>query len=241
MTNIEVENMQIDILTIFPDMFESVFKYGVISKALEKKLFTLKIQNLRDFSPLKHSKVDDEPYGGGPGMVMRPEPIFNSVREIIKRSSFEKKDINVILLTPEGEKLNQSIMSSLSSFKKLIIICGRYEGVDERVKKYLVDRLISIGDYVISGGEMAAMVLVDGLVRLIPGVLGNIESLDKESFSGNLLDYPQYTRPFDFEGMKVPDILLSGNHKKITKWRKERAKAKTERLRPDLLENKENQ
>ncbi|MBU2597892.1 MAG: tRNA (guanosine(37)-N1)-methyltransferase TrmD [Actinobacteria bacterium] len=227
--------MQIDILTIFPDMFESVFKYGVITRALRKNIFSLKIHNLRDYSPLKHGRVDDEPYGGGPGMIMMPEPIFNAVREIVKDSGLKREEICVILLSPDGKRLNQSTLKSLSSFKKLIIISGRYEGVDERVKKVLVDRLISIGDYVISGGEVAAMVLVDGVVRLIPGVLGNIKSLDEESFFSNLLDYPQYTRPANFEGIEVPEILLSGNHKKIAEWRKKQAKIKTEKLRSDLL------
>lgn len=232
--------MQIDILTIFPKMFESVFKYGVITKALRKNIFSLKIHNLRDYSPLKHGRVDDEPYGGGPGMIMMPEPIFNAVKEIVKDSGLKREEICVILLSPDGKRLDQSTLKSLSSFKKLIIISGRYEGVDERVKEILIDRLISIGDYVISGGEVAAMVLVDGVVRLIPGVLGNIKSLDEESFFGNLLDYPQYTRPASFEGMEVPEILLSGNHKKIAEWRKKQAKIKTEKLRPDLLKNKRN-
>lgn len=232
--------MQIDILTIFPKMFESVFKYGVITKALRKNIFSLKIHNLRDYSPLKHGRVDDEPYGGGPGMIMMPEPIFNAVKEIVKDSELKREEICVILLSPDGKRLDQSTLKSLSSFKKLIIISGRYEGVDERVKEILIDRLISIGDYVISGGEVAAMVLVDGVVRLIPGVLGNIKSLDEESFFGNLLDYPQYTRPASFEGMEVPEILLSGNHKKIAEWRKKQAKIKTEKLRPDLLKNKRN-
>lgn len=227
--------MQIDILTIFPDMFESVFKYGVIARALRKNIFSLKIHNLRDYSPLKHGRVDDEPYGGGPGMIMMPEPIFNAVKKIVKDSGLKREEIYVILLSPDGKRLNQSTLKSLTSFKKLIIISGRYGGVDERVKKLLVDRLISIGDYVISGGEVAAMVLVDGVARLIPGVLGNIKSLDEESFFSNLLDYPQYTRPAYFEGMEVPEILLSGNHKKIAEWRKKQAKIKTEKLRPDLL------
>jgi len=228
--------MKIDILSIFPDMFKSVFKYGVIGKALDKNIFSLKIHNLRDYSPLKHGKVDDEPYGGGPGMLMRPEPIFKAVSEIIKNSGLKREEICVVLLSPDGERLNQSILKSLSSLKQLIIISGRYEGVDERVKEILVDRLISIGDYVISGGEVAAMVLVDGVIRLIPGVLGNIKSLDEESFSGNLLGYPQFTRPSNFEGMKVPEILLSGNHKRIEEWRKEKARRKTKKIRPDLLE-----
>ena len=232
--------MKIDILTIFPKMFESVFKYGVITKALKKNVFSLKIHNLRDYSPLKHGRVDDEPYGGGPGMIMMPEPIFNAVNEIVKDSKLKREEICVILLSPDGKRLDQLTLKSLSSFKKLIIISGRYEGVDERVKKKLVDRLISIGDYVISGGEVAAMVLVDGVVRLIPGVLGNIKSLDEESFFGDLLDYPQYTRPSSFEGMEVPEILLSGNHKKIAEWRKKQAKIKTEKLRPDLLKNIKN-
>jgi len=232
--------MKIDILTIFPKMFESVFKYGVITKALKKNIFSLKIHNLRDYSPLKHGRVDDEPYGGGPGMIMMPEPIFNAVNEIVKDSKLKREEICVILLSPDGKRLDQLTLKSLSSFKKLIIISGRYEGVDERVKKKLVDRLISIGDYVISGGEVAAMVLVDGVVRLIPGVLGNIKSLDEESFFGDLLDYPQYTRPSSFEGMEVPEILLSGNHKKIAEWRKKQAKIKTEKLRPDLLKNIKN-
>jgi len=238
--------MRIDIITIFPRMFEGVFRESIIKRAQEKKKVEIHIHNLRDYSLDKHKKVDDRPYGGGSGMVMRPEPIFRAVEDIkskiknlpTKESGsrhFVGKKSKVILLSPQGKKLNQELVKELAKLKNLILICGHYEGVDERVRRYLVDEEISIGDYILTGGEIPAMVLVDCVVRLIPGVLGNKKSLQFESFQGNLLEYPQYTRPANFRGMKVPGVLLSGDHKKIEAFRKKEALRITLEKRPDLL------
>jgi tRNA (guanine37-N1)-methyltransferase len=222
-----------DILTIFPNIFESVFSESMIKRAVEKRLVKINIYNLRDFTPDKHRKVDDRPYGGGPGMVMRPEPFFRAVEYI--KSKIKNQKSKVILLSPQGKLLTQKLANQLSKYKHLILICGHYEGVDERVRKYLVDEEISIGDYILTGGEIPAMVLVDCLVRLIPGVLGEKESLTFESFQSNLLEYPQYTRPRVYRGLKVPDILLSGDHKRIAEWREKQALKITRQRRPDLL------
>ncbi len=225
--------MRIDIITIFPRMFEPVLNESIIKRAQNKDKVKIYIHNLRDYSADKHKKVDDRPFGGGSGMVMRPEPIFNAVEDIKLKT--KSKKLKVILLCPQGEKLNQKIAKRLAKYKHLILICGHYEGIDERVRQYLVDEKISIGDYVLTGGELPAMVLVDCLVRLIPGVLGNKNSLNFESFAGNLLEYPQYTRPANYRRMKAPAILLSGNHKKIAEWRKNQAVKRTKKIRPDLL------
>jgi tRNA (guanine37-N1)-methyltransferase len=225
--------MRIDIITIFPKMFEGVFSESIIKRAQEKKKVEIHIHNLRDYSQDKHKKVDDRPYGGGSGMVMRPEPIFRAVEDI--KSKIKNKKSKVILLSPQGKRLNQELVKELARLKNLILICGHYEGVDERVKRYLVDEEISIGDYILTGGEIPVMVLVDCIVRLIPGVLGNKKSLKFESFQGNLLEYPQYTRPANFRGMKVPKVLLSGDHKKIEAFRKKEALRITLEKRPDLL------
>jgi len=227
-------------------MFEGVFRESIIKRAQEKKKVEIHIHNLRDYSLDKHKKVDDRPYGGGSGMVMRPEPIFRAVEDIkskiknlpTKESGsrhFVGEKSKVILLSPQGKKLNQELVKELAKLKNLILICGHYEGVDERVRRYLVDEEISIGDYILTGGEIPAMVLVDCVVRLIPGVLGNKKSLQFESFQGNLLEYPQYTRPANFRGMKVPRVLLSGDHKKIEAFRKKEALRITLEKRPDLL------
>ncbi len=225
--------MRIDIVTIFPGMFEPVLNESIIKRAQNKGKVKIHVHNLRDYSCDKHKKVDDRPFGGGSGMVMRPEPIFNAVEDIKLKT--KSKKLKVILLCPQGEKLNQKIAKRLAKYKHLILICGHYEGIDERVRQYLVDEKISIGDYVLTGGELPAMVLVDCLVRLIPGVLGNKNSLNFESFAGNLLEYPQYTRPANYRRMKAPAILLSGNHKKIAQWRQNQAFKRTKKIRPDLL------
>lgn len=229
--------MRIDIITIFPKMFEPVLNESIIKRAQKKRKIRIHIHNLRDYTFDKHKKVDDRPFGGGSGMVMRPEPLFGAVEDIKKNSIPQKAGQNskVILLCPQGKRLNQEIAKRLSKYKHLILICGRYEGVDERVRKNLVDEEISIGDYVLTGGELPAMVLIDCVVRLIPGVLGDKNSLNFESFEGNLLEYPQYTRPANFKGKRVPKILLSGNHKKIQAWRKLQAIRRTKKKRPDLL------
>jgi tRNA (guanine37-N1)-methyltransferase len=225
--------MRIDIITIFPKMFEQVLNESIIRRAQNKGKVKIYIHNLRDYSQDKHKKVDDRPYGGGSGMIMRPEPIFRAVEDI--KSKIKNKKSKVILLSPQGKRLNQELVKELARLKNLILICGHYEGVDERVKRYLVDEEISIGDYILTGGEIPAMVLVDCVVRLIPGVLGNKKSLKFESFQGNLLEYPQYTRPANFRGMKVPKVLLSGDHKKIEAFRKREALRITLEKRPDLL------
>ncbi len=233
--------MRIDIITIFPKMFEPVLNESIIKRAIEKGKVEIHVYDLRDYSSDKHHKVDDRPFGGGSGMVLTPEPIFKAVENIKLNVGTglapvrNKLGARIILLCPQGKKLTQKSAKRLSKYKQLILICGRYEGIDERVREYLADEDISIGDYVLTGGELPAMVLVDAVTRLIPGVLVDKNSLKFESFEGNLLEYPQYTRPADFRRMKVPAILLSGDHKKIEAWRQKQSLKKTRQRRPDLL------
>ena len=231
--------MRIDIVTIFPKMFEPVLNESIIRRARIKGKVKIYVHDLRDYSSDRHRKIDDRPFGGGSGMVMRPGPIFSAVDKIKSQSRKTTKP-QVVLLCPQGKKLTQRTAKELSKYKQLILICGHYEGIDERVRERLVDEEISIGDYVLTGGELPAMVLVDAVVRLIPGVLGDKNSLNFESFEGNLLEYPHYTRPSNFKGMCVPRILLSGDHKKIEAWRKEQALKRTRQRRPDLLKPKKN-
>jgi tRNA (guanine37-N1)-methyltransferase len=226
--------MRIDIITIFPGMFEPVLNESIIKRAQNKGKVKIHIHNLRDYSSDKHKKVDDRPFGGGSGMVMRAQPLFDAVKNI---SSELRAQGSKVLLSPQGNRLNQKSAKGFSKHKHLILICGHYEGIDERVRRYLADDVVSIGDYVLTGGELAAMVLVDSVVRLLPGVLGDKNSLNFESFEGNLLEYPQYTRPANYKGMKVPEVLLSGDHKKIAEWRKREAIKITKNKRPDLLTN----
>ncbi len=221
--------MQIDIITIFPDIFFGPFSESIIGRAISKRLVDINAINLRDYTTDKHRSVDDTPYGGGPGMLMKAEPLFKAVEDC------KRKDSCVILTTPQGQKYNQKMAEELSKEKHLVFVCGHYEGVDERVRTSLIDKEISIGDYVLTSGNLPAMVIVDSIVRLLPGVLGDIDSVKEESFSSGLLEYPQYTKPADFRGLKVPDILLSGNHKLIEEWRKEQAMSRTKIRRPDLL------
>ena len=229
--------LKIDIITIFPGMFENITEFGIIKEAFKKNICRLNIYNLRDFTPYKQAKVDDRPYGGGPGMVLMPEPIDKAISFIKRRSQVKNKEKQkVVLLSPAGERLSQNKFKYMSGLENIIVICGRYEGVDERVIESMVDFEISIGDYVLSGGEIPAMVLIDGIIRLLPGVVGKAESLRSESFEKNLLDYPQYTRPPVFKRMAVPEILLSGNHKDIEKWRKEKSVEMTRKRRPDLFD-----
>lgn len=228
--------MLIDIITIFPGMFEPILNESIIKRAREKGKVKINVRDLRDYTSDKHRKVDDRPFGGGAGMVMTPEPIFKAV-ESIKRKS-KKKNAKVVLLCPQGKKLTQQTAKKLSKYKQLIFICGHYEGIDERVRRHLVDEEVSIGDYILTGGELPAMVLLDAVVRLIPGVLGDKNSLHFESFEDNLLEYPQYTRPADFRGFKVPSILLSGDHNKIKIWRQQQAVKRTREKRPDLLKSR---
>lgn len=223
--------MRIDILTIFPKMFDSVLNESIVKRARIKGKVKFNIYDLRDYTDDKHRKVDDRPFGGGSGMVMRVEPIFNCL-EAIKRKG---KSSKIILLTPQGKRLNQDKAKKLSKLTHLILICGHYEGVDERVRSSLADEEISIGDYVLTGGELPAMVLIDAIVRLIPGVLGDKNSLNFESFEGNLLEYPHYTRPASFRKMDVPEVLVSGDHHKIEVWRRIQALKRTKARRPDLL------
>ncbi|MCL0048199.1 tRNA (guanosine(37)-N1)-methyltransferase TrmD [Dehalococcoidia bacterium] len=223
--------MRIDIVTLFPNMFSGPFDESIIRRARDKEFAEILIHNLRDYGLGRHRVVDDYPYGGGSGMVLMPEPLFSAV-EAIKGES----RIPVILLTPQGRLFTQQVAEELAAYSRFILVCGHYEGVDERVREYLVTDEISIGDYVLTGGEPAAMVVCDAVVRLIPGVLGSPESVRDDSHSGGLLEYPQYTRPQIFRGWEVPPVLLSGNHAEIARWRREQAVLRTLARRPDLLE-----
>jgi tRNA (guanine37-N1)-methyltransferase len=225
--------MRIDIITIFPKMFSPVLDESIIKRAQKKGKVRFFIHDLRIYSGNKHRKVDDRPFGGGSGMVMRAEPIFDAVKAMRRVSKIKKP--KVILLCPQGKRLDQETAKRLSKEKQLILICGHYEGIDERVRQHLVDEEISVGDFVLTGGELPAMVLVDAVVRLLPGVLGDKNSLNFESFEGNLLEYPHYTRPAHYCGMKVPEVLLSGDHNKIEQWRRRQAVKRTKERRPDLL------
>ena len=227
--------MLIDIITIFPEVCKPYLDSSILGIAQEKGKLEIHLHNLRDYTLDKHRKVDDRPFGGGPGMILTPEPVFRAVEAIKQTADGRRQTAKVILLTPQGKTLNQKLAEKLSKRKHLILICGRYEGVDERVRESLVDEEISIGDYILSGGELAALVLTDSLARLLPGVLGHKDSNVRESFSNNLLEYPQYTRPADFRGLRVPQVLLSGDHKKIEEWRKHQAVKITKKKRPDLL------
>jgi tRNA (guanine37-N1)-methyltransferase len=256
---------RIDILTIFPDFFRGPLDYGIVRRARETGLVEISIHDLRAFTKDKHRTVDDRPFGGGEGMVLKPEPIFEcleSFGDVASREARLSRDAkqSVILLSAQGRRLDQTLAAELSALDRIVLICGRYEGVDERISEHLADREVSIGDYVLSGGELGAAVIVDAVTRLIPGAVGNSASTRQESFtearaeslaepadltgdgpsstcvSGGLLDYPHYTRPADFRGMMVPEVLMNGNHDQIRSWRRKTALAKTLRNRPDLLE-----
>ncbi len=225
--------MRCDIITIFPDIFNAYFSEGILRRAIQNGIVEVKVHNLRDYTTDRHKTVDDYPYGGGPGMVMKPEPFFRAVREI-KADGLETC---TIMLTPQGRLFNQETAVSMSKEqRRLLFICGRYEAIDERVREGLVDIEVSIGDYILTGGELPALVIIDSVVRLLPGALGDTHSSEEESFSWGILDYPHYTRPPDFEGMKVPDILLSGNHREIARWRRKEALRRTLLRRPELLQ-----
>jgi tRNA (guanine37-N1)-methyltransferase len=230
--------LRCDIITIFPDFFRETFAYGIIRRARAAALVELEAHDLRRWTGDKHRIVDDRPFGGGEGMVLKPEPIFAAVRELTGAASREDypPQTRVILLSPQGRVFTQAMAQEFSrQASHVVLICGRYEGVDERVADALVTDEISIGDYVLSGGEPAALVVIDALIRLLPGAVGNECSTTNESFSESLLDCPQYTRPPEFSGLKVPEVLLNGNHAEIARWRREAALRKTERNRPDLL------
>ncbi|MCK4233730.1 tRNA (guanosine(37)-N1)-methyltransferase TrmD [candidate division WOR-3 bacterium] len=227
--------MKIDILTIFPDIFNTPLNYSIIERAINMGALDISVHNLRDYTTDKAKSTDDYPFGGGPGMIMKIEPIFNGLKALRKPES------EVILLSPQGEKFNQRLAINISRKEHIILICGRYKGVDERIRKHLIEREISIGDYITSGGEIPALVIIDAVSRLLPNVLGNFDSAESDSFMSGKLDAPYYTRPREFSGMTVPDILLSGDHKKIEEWREKESLKKTLSLRPDLLGSKKGQ
>ena len=226
--------MKIDILTLFPEICRAPLSESMMKRAQENKIVDLRIHNLRDWTTDKHHIVDDAPFGGGQGMVMKPEPIFAAVEEL-QKSAIKNQKSKIILMSPGGRRLDQKLATELSKESHLIVICGHYEGVDHRVIEQIVDLEISIGDYVLTNGAIAAVVLVDAVARLLPGVLGHEQSAHDDSFSAGLLEAPQYTRPAEFRGWKIPEVLLSGNHAEIAKWRKEQALKRTKQNRPDLL------
>ncbi|OLN22809.1 tRNA (guanosine(37)-N1)-methyltransferase TrmD [Domibacillus antri] len=225
--------MKIDVLTLFPEMFHGVFSSSIMKKAAEKEKVSFRAVNFRDYAEGKHKVVDDYPYGGGAGMVLKPQPLFDAVDALKEETDAAPR---IILMCPQGERYTQRKAEELAKEEHLIFLCGHYEGYDERVRTHLVTDEISIGDYVLTGGELGAMVVADSVVRLLPGVLGNDDSAVKDSFSSGLLEHPHYTRPADFRGMKVPDVLTSGNHRHIDEWRREQSLKRTWERRPDLLE-----
>jgi tRNA (guanine37-N1)-methyltransferase len=224
--------MKIDVLTLFPAMFAGPLDESIIKRAREAGRLDLAIHNLRDYAHDRHRTVDDRPFGGGPGMLLKPEPIFEAVESLAREGT------RVILLSPAGRPFSQAIARELAGLEHLLMVSGHYEGFDERVRQKLAQDELSIGDYVLTNGALPVMVIIDAVTRLLPGVLGDAESAQEESFSEGLLEYPQYTRPADFRGMKVPDILLSGNHAEIARWRDEQSRLRTEQRRPDLLEKR---
>ena len=227
--------MQIHILTLFPDMFQSFLSHSIMKRAVEKKAVGISLHDLRDYTHDKHRTCDDRPFGGGPGMLMKPEPIFEAADKL----KFGKK-ARFIYLSPQGRRFDQAMARDLTGAKELVFLCGHYEGVDQRVIDELVTDEVSIGDYVLTQGELPAMVLVDSVVRLLPGVLGSADSKEFESFTGNLLEYPQYTRPAAYRGLEVPPVLLSGDHQRIAEWRQKQAHFRTSKRRPDLLSDGKN-
>ena len=222
--------MKIDVLTLFPAMFAGPLDESIVQRAREKGVLELAVHNLRDYTHDRHKTVDDRPFGGGPGMLLKPEPVFEAIE------SLKRERTRVILMSPAGRKFDQAAARELSGHAHLLLVCGSYEGFDERIREHVADDELSIGDYVLTNGALPAMVVIDAVTRLLPGVLGDDESSRDESFSENLLEYPHYTRPADFRGMKVPEVLLSGNHAEIAKWRAEQARRRTKERRPDLSE-----
>ncbi|WP_145134969.1 tRNA (guanosine(37)-N1)-methyltransferase TrmD [Paenibacillus sp. Y412MC10] len=230
--------MRVDVLTLFPEMLDGVFRTSILGKAQEKGIISLHTVNFRDYSGNKHGTVDDTPYGGGGGMVLKPEPIFAAVEDLLEKAGHQAKP-RVILMCPQGETFSQKKAEELAKEEHLIFICGHYEGYDERIREHLITDELSIGDYVLTGGELPAAVVIDAVSRLLPGVLGNETSAVTDSFSTGLLEYPHYTRPVEFRGWKVPDMLLSGHHANIEAWRREQALKRTLERRPDLLDEVE--
>lgn len=231
--------MRIDVLTLFPAMFEGVFSSSILGKAKDKGLVELNTINFRDFSKNKHNTVDDYPYGGGGGMVLKPEPLFEAVESLTDHQQSKETTPRVILMCPQGETFTQKKAEELAKESHLIFVCGHYEGYDERIREFLVTDELSVGDYVLTGGELPAMVVIDSVARLLPGVLGNENSAVTDSFSTGLLEYPQYTRPVSFRGMDVPDVLMSGHHANIEAWRRKQSFLRTLERRPDMLEGLE--
>jgi len=228
--------MRIDIVSLFPDMFAGPFGHSILKRAQESGLLHINLINPRDFTFDKHNTVDDTPFGGGSGMVMKPDPIFRAVDSICQESTTPKR--RIILMCPGGYRLDQEKVKELASYDQLILLCGHYEGIDERVRLHLVDETISIGDYVLTGGELPAMVVTDSVARMLPGVLGSSSSAPQDSFYNGLLEYPQYTRPREYEGLTVPEIILSGDHAKINRWRHKQSLKNTLERRPDLLKDR---
>ncbi len=229
--------MRLDIITLFPEMFAPVFSQSILGRAISEGKLQIIVHNLRDYTHDKHRSVDDTPYGGGPGMVLKPEPLYEAVNSIkaLPLGFLHQAKRLTVFMTPQGEPFNQSLASSLITWDQLILVCGHYEGFDERARTLLADLEISLGDFILTGGEIPAMAVMDAVCRLLPGVLGDEYSACEDSFSENLLEYPQYTRPRVFQGLEVPEVLLSGNHKEIALWRKEMALERTQTRRPDLL------
>jgi len=230
--------VRIDILALFPEVFQVLFSFGIFQRAVDRKLISVNVHNIRDYTHDKHHTVDDYAFGGGAGMVLKPEPVFEAVESVKSGISGgeEPGELPIILLTPQGRLFSQQIARELAKYNNLMLICGHYEGIDERVREHLVTDEISIGDYVLSGGELAAMVVVDAVVRLLPGVLGSPDSPLEDSHSNGLLEYPQYTRPAVYRDWSVPQVLLSGNHAQIAKWRREQVIQRTLQRRPELLD-----
>ncbi len=227
--------MRIDILTLFPAMFEGPFSESILKRSIEQGILDIHLTNFRNFAYDKHRQVDDSPFGGGSGMVLKPEPLFRAVQHVKTQSAAQKK--RVVLLSPNGVTFTQNKAKELAEYEQLILICGHYEGFDARIEKNLADEAVSIGDYVLTGGELPALVMVDTIARLLPGVVGSAESAVTDSFYESILEFPQYTRPRSFLGMDVPEVLFSGDHAKIASWRKQQALLQTVKNRPDLLEN----
>ena len=228
--------MRIDVLTLFPQIFQVPFSFGIFQRAIDRKLVSINLHNIRDYTHDKHHTADDYPYGGGAGMVLKPEPIFEAVESIISDLKEEAGKLPVILLTPQGRPFSQQIAQELSGYSHLMLICGHYEGVDERVREHLATDEISIGDYVLTGGELPALTVIDAVVRLLPGVLGSENSSLDDSHASGLLEYPQYTRPAAYRGWQVPEVLLSGDHARIARWRREQVIQRTLDRRPELLD-----
>src|SRR5215216_5148648 len=229
--------MQFEVFTLLPEIFPPYLEYSILQRAQQKGLIDVRVHNIRDYTHDRHHTTDDTPYGGGGGMVMKPEPVFEAVESVLgSRISSQPISVPIILLTPQGRVFTQSVAEELARYERVALLCGRYEGVDERIREHLVTDEISIGDYVLTGGELPALIIIDAISRLLPGVLGDPTGAEDDSHSMGLLEYPHYTRPPEFRGWKVPDVLLSGDHGKIEKWRREQALARTFARRPDILE-----